>query len=254
MPIGALVGRVHGGDYFEVYNGMTYQSNVAGPIYLFANNSRFAVEPQGSLNVFIQSAQSLPFEIIEEKLGWNIQELDTLSGHDYLSDYEKMQIILINKIRSNPKKFAEQYLIHLKNVNNSHIQTYEKLINYTPIKVLRPSKSLYLAARDHARDIGENGTTGHSSTDGTGLKSRIMKYSINPTYFGENCSFGINDPLTNILQLVVDDDNPTKSHRLNILNEVYDQIGISIQPHASYKFVTIQVFGTGIIDKKNLET
>ena len=254
LPIGALIGRVHGGDYFEVNNGMTYQSNVSGPIYLFANNSRFTVDPQGSLNVFIQFAQSLPIEIIEEKLGWNINELDTASGHEFISENERMQIIFINKLRSNPRKFAEQYLIHLKNLYSSYQQTYETLINYTPIKVLKPSKSLYLAAKDHAKDIGENGTTGHSSTDGAGLKSRIVKYSINPTYFVENCSFGIKDPLTNILQLVVDDDNPTKSHRLNFLNEAYDQIGISILPHASYKFVTIQVFGTGIIDKKNLPT
>lgn len=251
LPIGALIGRVHGGEYFEVNNGMTYQSTVSGPIYLFANNSRFTVDPQGSLNVFIQNAQSLPIEIIEEKLGWNITELDTASGHEYISENERMQIIFINKLRSNPRKFAEQYLVHLKNLNNSYLQTYETLINYTPTKVLNPSKSLYLAAKDHAKDIGENGTTGHSSTDGTGLKSRIIKYSINPTYFGENCSFGNKDPFTNILHLVIDDDNSTKSHRLNLLNEAYDQIGISTLPHASYKFVTIQVFGTGIIDKKN---
>src|SRR5688500_8311256 len=39
LPIGALIGRIHGGTYFAVRNGMTYESKVSGPVYFFANNS-----------------------------------------------------------------------------------------------------------------------------------------------------------------------------------------------------------------------
>lgn len=253
LPIGALVGRIHGGNYFEVMHGMTIESEVSGPLYLFANNSRFSIEPKGFLTVYIQNAQPIPKDVIEEKLGWNMKELDTAYCHNFLSYEEKMQIIFINKVRTNPKKFAEQYLIHLKGLNSSYLETYNILMNYTPVKALRLSKALYLGARDHAKDIGENGTTGHSSTDGTELRERLTKYAIKPSYYGENCSYGIKDPLTNIIQLIVDDDNPSKSRRINILNEVYDQIGVSIQPHASYKCVTIQVYGSGIIDNINVE-
>jgi uncharacterized protein YkwD len=253
LPIGALIGRIQGGDYFQVTNEMTLESTVSGPLYLFANNSRFSVDPRGFLSVYLENAQRMKIEYIEEKLGWQSNEIDTTQGHNYLTEEEKMQIILINKIRTNPKKFAEQYLIHLKGINNSFRETYNMLMNYTPVKALKPSKALFMAARDHAIDIGENGTTGHTSTDGTELRHRLNKYAIKPTYYGENCSYGSKDALSNIIQLIVDDDYPTKSRRLNILNETYDQVGISIKPHASYKFVTIQVFGSGIIDRKNIE-
>jgi hypothetical protein len=253
LPIGALVGRIHGGEYFEISNGMVLESTVSGPLYLFANNSRFSVEPKGFLSVYIQNTESLSIDSIEEKLGWNTKEIDTTIEHKYLSEEEKLQILLINKIRTKPKKFAEQYLIHLKGISTIFKETYDTLINYTPVKALRPSQALYLAAKDHARDIGENGTTGHKSTDGTELRERLSKYAIKPRYYGENCSYGIKDALTNIIQLIVDDDNPSKSRRINILNEVYDQIGISIQPHASYKCVSIQVFGSGIEDKDYLK-
>jgi hypothetical protein len=252
LNIGALIGRVQGGSYFSVTNEMIIKSDVSGPLYLFANNSRFAIQPQGSLDVYLDYAKTYSNEEIEDMLGWNLKEIDTTTGCNYLTNEEKSQIIFLNKIKINPKKFAEQYLKHLIDQGESFKELYQKLLHFPTSKLLKPLKALYLAAFDHARDIGENGTTGHTSTDGSDLRARVSKYSINPSYFGENCSYNLKDPLSIIIQLVVDDGLQSRIHRANILNEIYTQIGVSIQPHSSYKWTCVQVFGANIVEKNNI--
>jgi len=246
--IGALMGRILGGNYFKIINGMILVPQISGPIFFFANNSRLSVQPSGFLNVFIENAKKYSMEEIELMSGWKINELDTTRGHDYLTNEEKSLIICINKIKKNPKLFATQYLSHLTILGESYREIYNKLMIYPTSKLLKPSKPLYMAARDHAKDIGENGTTGHTSTDGSDLRQRISRYSPNPSYFGENCSYGLNDPLSIVIQMVVDDGFQTRAHRANILNEIYSQVGISIQPHSSYKFTCVQVFGSNIVE------
>ncbi len=246
--IGALMGRVQGGKYFKIENGMTLKSDVSGPVYLFANNSRFSIQPKGMLDVFFENCKNYSYSQIESMLGWDLNILNTTSGHDYMTDDEKQQIIFLNKIRTNPKLFAQQYLIHLNEINEFYREIYQKLLRFPTSKFLKPSKALHLASRYHAKDIGENGTTGHKSTDGSDLRDRISRFAVNPRYFGENCSHGLKDSLGVVLQLVVDDGLQSRANRANILNEVYDQVGISVQPHTSYKYTCVQVFGSNIKD------
>lgn len=253
VNIGALIGRIQGGSYFNVINGMSLNPEVSGPIYFFANNSRFAVQPSGHLNVYLENVKQFNFDQIERMSGWDLNELDTTYGHDYLTKDEKLQIIFLNKIKVDPKLFAQQYLIHLIDLGESYKEIYNKLLHYPSGKLLKPSKALYLAARDHAKDMGVNGTTGHKSTDESDLRSRISRYSNEPSYFGENCSYNLKNALSIVTQLIVDDGFQTRAHRANILNEIYTQVGISVQPHASYKFNCVQVFGSNIHDKNNLE-
>lgn len=254
--IGALFGRIQGGAYFQITSGMTLVSEISGPLFLSANISKFTkfnLEPSGSLDIYIENANFTPFDIIENKSGWNLKELDTTVNHDYLSSEEKAQIILINKIKTNPKLFAQQYLVHLCEISDSYKEICNKLFQYPKGKLIKPSKSLYLAARDHSKDIGENGTTGHKSSNGADVKTRISLYAINPTYFGENCSYGFKDSLEIILNLLVDEGLQGRPNRSNILNENFSHVGISIQPHSSYKVSCVQLYGADIVDKNNIK-
>jgi uncharacterized protein YkwD len=251
--IGALFGRIQGGGYFQIISGMTLVSEISGPLFLSANLTRLTVQPTGSLDIYIENANFFSNDIIENMSGWNLKELDTTKSHDYLSPEEKAQIILINKIKTNPKLFGQQYLIHLCDKSESYREIYNKLIQYPKSKIIKPSKSLHLAAREHAKDIGENGTTGHKSSNGADVKTRISKYAVNPTYFGENCSYGFKDPLEIIINLLVDDGIQGRPNRTNILNENFSHVGISIQPHSCYKVACVQLFGADIVDKNNME-
>jgi hypothetical protein len=248
--IGALIARVHGGKYFSVNDGMTYISEVSGPLYFFANNSNFTLQPSGSLEVYIDNCKQKSYDEIQRLLEWNLSELDTARDCDYLTDEEKMQFIFLNKVRTNPKLFAKQYLIHLVENGPSYKEIYEKLNYFPTSRALQPSKALFLAARDHALDLGENASTGHTSSNGEDLITRISKYSDNPKYFGENCSFGAQDPLGIVIQMIVDDGYPSRGHRASILNEGFSQVGLSVKPHATYKWNCVQVFGSNIKDKQ----
>ena len=249
IPIGALVCRVQGGTYFQVTDNMNYISDISGPLYFSANNSFYEIQPTGSLTIYIENANYLKINEIEENLGWKINLLNTATLETYLSPFEIDQIILINKVRSNPKEFAKQYLIHLICEGNTYKEIYHKLQTYPSCKMLQPIKALYNAAKDHAIDLGTNGSTGHLSTNGDDLKVRILKYSNKANYFGENCCFNFQDPLSIILKLLVDEGMQSRSNRYNLLNEGYTQIGISYSEHITYNWVCVQVFGCNIENK-----
>ena len=72
-------------------------------IYFCANNSRFSVQPAGSLDIYFENAKILPENEIDNLLNWNISELDTTVGHNYLTVDEKMQYkeVSIIKVKSN---------------------------------------------------------------------------------------------------------------------------------------------------------
>jgi hypothetical protein len=211
------------------------------------------VQPSGSLDVYIENSKNYSQDVIENMSGWNLKEIDTTKGHDYLSPDEKSQIILINKIKSNPKLFAQQYLIHLTDKGESYREIYQKLMNYPKGVALKPSRALFLSAKDHAIDIGDNGTTGHKSTDGSDLKMRISRHASEPKYFGENCAYGLKEPVELIIHMLVDDGLQSRAHRANILNQNFSQVGLVVKPHASYKFICVQVFGAEIVDRNNLD-
>jgi uncharacterized protein YkwD len=254
--IGALIGRVQGGDYFPVTDEMTLTADASGPIFFFANNNGLTATPKGALNVYIENGKMSSYEEIEKMSGWDIDKLNTAMTADYLNNEEKMIIYHFNKIRTDPARFSKQYIQHLLADNGNGTQNfkeiYEKLLHYQPMQVLKPSKALFHAAMDHARDMGENGSTGHQSSDNSDLKARILKYCSNPIYFGENCCYNFKDPLSVVLNMLADSGYQSKANRGNILNDGYDQIGVSIQPHYIYKWNCVQVFGTRISDKNGI--
>lgn len=52
------------------------------------------------------------------------------------------------------------------------------------------SKGLECAARDHVKDTGPKGVTGHTGTDGSSMSDRIERYGEWDVTVGENISYG----------------------------------------------------------------
>jgi len=114
-----------------------------------------------------------------------------------------------------------------------------------PLPTLELSKGLTLAAQDHANDQGSNGVFSHSGTDGSNPWSRIARYGKWKTTAAENMGTGYNTGLDIVRQLLIDDGEPDRGHRKNILNPTLSRVGIAVRPHTAFGFVTVQEF-TGV--------
>jgi len=56
---------------------------------------------------------------------------------------------------------------------------------------------------------------------------------------------GYNTGLDIVRQLLIDDGEPDRGHRKNILNPTLSRVGIAVRPHTAYGFITVQEF-TGV--------
>jgi len=123
---------------------------------------------------------------------WDIPALDTAADVNYLSAIEKDVILEMNKVRVNPKKYAELYIQpRLKYYNGRNYQVPGQITILTeegaaavnacisalsqtaPAGVLRPERGLSLAARDHVTDQSKTGQTGHTGSDRSTPEIRI---------------------------------------------------------------------------------
>jgi uncharacterized protein YkwD len=183
---------------------------------------------------------------------WPIKDLDTGRKETYLSDDEKEIILLINKVRYNPALFAKTYLEDRKQNGPYAKECYNQLLTWKPQEILKPSKALAFAARDHAIDMGEKGAVGHKSTNGDDATARITRYGKFNGYFTgpwENCAYGQSKPLEIVLELLIDNDSESRGHRKNIMQRHIRLIGCSIKPHLLMSYNCVIDFADSIEEK-----
>jgi hypothetical protein len=248
--LGTLMGAIEGGESFPVENGMMYESPLSGRLILFPNRGNYAhLQTHGSMKVTAEGGRRVTETEAEKLLGWDIPLLDTARAAGYMSDGEKDVVLYLNKSRHDPPLFAELYLKPRIKESAAASECYRELKSTKPMPLLEPSRPLYKAARDHAVDLGRAGMTGHVGTDGSDLSERIERYGQWMGSISENCSYGFQDPLSIVLQLLIDDGVPSRGHRKNILNPESILVGTAIQPHTRYRFNCVQDFASSIREK-----
>lgn len=197
-----------------------------------------------------------------------IEALDTARNVDYLSEIEKDVILEMNKARTNPKKYAELYIVpfakkfrsdgtYMKNgvimltregvaaVN----ECIEEMSERKPVGILRPEKGLALAAQSHATSQAQAGGYGHEGTDGSSPFTRIEKYGAFHTA-GENISYGCKNAREIVIQLLVDDGVKDRGHRKNVFNPVFTQTGVGYaEGHKLYKMECVITYAGGYKEK-----
>ena len=92
------------------------------------------------------------------------------------------------------------------------------LKNTQPMKPLTLNKGMSKAAQDHCDDIGPKGVCGHTGTNGSSMGSRLEKHGQWMGQIAENISFGHDEGLHAVIQLLVDDGVSSRGHRKNMLN------------------------------------
>jgi len=187
--------------------------------------------------------------------GWNYPKLNTAVNESYMRKAEKEMILEINKVRSNPKKYAEEIEPFLDKAeerlrkygkgtrfaiiettvgqsekvdttwlfeNEEEVKAIQSLIkklkNMMPLSVLQPSKGIYNAARNHAIDQIPTGDINHIGTDNSMPWDRIMKSAPTMKNGNENIACGSENARDVVIQLLIDKGIPGYGHRKTLLD------------------------------------
>jgi uncharacterized protein YkwD len=119
-----------------------------------------------------------------------------------------------------------------------------------PVPALSASRPLTLSARDHVKDIGPRGMTGHVGTDKSQPADRISRYGTPKTMSGEGITFGPVSARSIVIQLIVDDGVAGRDHRKTVFDPDYRVAGIAIGPHMTYELICVIDFADQIVEKK----
>ena len=202
---------------------------------------------------------------------WDLEILDTAANEEYLTGLEKDIILEMNKVRTNPKKYAELYIQpRLKYYNGRSysvpgqitILTQEgvaavndciaSLGRASAAGILIPEKGLSLAAKDHVADQSRTGQTGHNGSDGSTPEIRMKRYGYfgSSWTLGENIAYGSGTGRDIIIDLLIDDGVPGRGHRANIMNNAFTQTGAGFGTHSQYRTICTIDYANGYISNR----
>lgn len=173
----------------------------------------------------------------------------------------------LNLARTRPAEYAGYLEEHKRNfkgplivvVDGRRIKTVEGvtavdeaiafLKSTPPVPALSASQPLTLSARDHVRDLGPRGVTGHVGADNSQPADRISRYGRPRTISGEGITFGPISARSIVIQLIVDDDVPGRDHRKNLFEPAFRVAGIAIGPHKFYAYMCVVDFADQVDEK-----
>ncbi len=149
------------------------------------------------------------------------------------SNRESHMIDEINLLRSNPPdyiRYINEFIKKRKLSPEAKVaadELKEQLITLKPLSALTLNPAIYLEAKTYGKAM---------------IKNNIIEHSDLP--YRENISFGTENIRDNIIDLLIDDDEPERGHRKNLLNKRITQVAIHELPGKveDYNYCFIQEF------------
>lgn len=237
-------------SYVESRNVVQEAIPEATPIQSTARPSSSQFVPTSFVNSSSNSA-SVPVPTASDSA---LQAKVTLpSVASYLSNLERDIVTETNRLRKNPVAYAEE-LAELKQFYDgallripgvAAIETQEgvaaleeaiAVLQHTPpLPLLTPSQGMSLGARDHVSDLGSSNQMGHDGTDGSDPFVRLNRHGAWSGVAGENISYSlINTAKWHVVQLLIDDGVPDRSHRKALLKPDFNRTGVACGAHRVY--------------------
>lgn len=199
---------------------------------------------------------------------WETEGLNTSEHANYLSDIEKEIIFEINMVRTNPHKYAQDFVKPLLEFyqglyfrypgqvpmvtaegKSALLDCIDALEETTPTGIFYPSKGLSLAAKELLNDQSISGNLGHTGDDGSNPFERMSKYGKWISSAAENVDYGNNTARWVVLSLLIDDGVPGRGHRKNLLNPSLSKIGVAFGTHPSYGNMCVMDLASDYIEK-----
>ncbi len=170
------------------------------------------------------------------------KQANTAKNATYLSEDEKKVILYMNIARLDGKWFIKHILDKYDDNRSYYSKSLRRdLMKTSGLQAFKPSENLSKSAKYHAKDMGKTGRTGHNSSDGTDTFVRIKRFASG-NYMSENCAYGYSEPIRIVIQLLIDEGISSLGHRKTILSKNYNYVGVSIEPHKSYRYNCVQDF------------
>ena len=186
-------------------------------------------------------------------------ELNTAKDAAYLNELVQNVILELNKVRSNPRRYAEEYMEELRADykgklfyvpgqeipvrTDEGIRPLDECIRVLkktdPRPLLQPSKGLAKAAGELMEDQQKHGGTGHISRKGANPQKRIEKYGTWDICSSEDIAYGSFEARQIVISLLIDDGVPNRGHRKNILNPCTHFAGVSKGSHPTYRAMCV---------------
>ncbi len=189
---------------------------------------------------------------------WEFSVLNTAFEADYLFPLEKEIILEINKLRSDPVRYAEDFIEPLAKKYDRRVLYYpddqpmltqegvnalfecvRDLKRQKPLPIVYPSEGLTLAARDHVNDQSKSGRTGHQGSDRSSMRDRIERYGKWEVRIAENIVYGGKTAQQIVILLLIDDGVIDRGHRKNFLNPDFRMAGVAIGSHPKYDIMSV---------------
>lgn len=123
-----------------------------------------------------------------------------------------------------------------------------------PLGALAFSAGMSSGASDHATDLGDKNATGHYGSDGSDPFARMNRYGEWRNRAGENISYG---PATiaewHLINLLVDDNVPSRGHREALLEPDYGAMGAACQEHPGFRIVCVMTYASEYQEDSRLD-
>lgn len=195
-----------------------------------------------------------PVENLPGEKDW-APELNSAKDAAYMNKVEREVIHELNKVRSNPRRYAEQYMEELRSAfkgklfyppgkevpvkTQEGIRPLEECIRVLkktdPRPLLQPAKGLAQAAAELVDDQQKHGGIGHISRKGANPQKRIERYGKWDVCASEDITYGSMEARQIVISLLIDDGVPNRGHRKNILNPCTHFAGAATGSHPTYR-------------------